>query len=371
MEDIHVEPQFKKRRFTDFVFRRVLEPEQDGVVPSVTSVQGLQARHRVASARTFAASSCEHTGEGSLKSIRRGEEDPPSLGSSLQSSPEPTVKDVSSAPMGLGELEDESNIIQTAISQYTRAPPIHNIRRFHLTRLLKPTPQGPTGGVQKLKRQRKGDATLLFEEVLSDSKLRTPRKDDRPRGADNDDTIRVALPPDQQSKTVTLNDAHLAENNPACIALPQSGTSSVDINTAADDLDVEMADLPGPLRDLLAEELKSRHPEQKPREPQLKYKPTAPAQRYRNRCDYVKIEVRSADKGDAIQEKDSDGDYIYDTYVREFREQSSGTNWPGKSIGVLVFDQETQAEWELLEEEKSDKDYNSDEEDSNGMRLTP
>ncbi|KAK3676285.1 hypothetical protein LTR78_004036 [Recurvomyces mirabilis] len=68
---------------------------------------------------------------------------------------------------------------------------------------------------------------------------------------------------------------------------------------------------------------------------------------------------------------DSDGDYVYDTYIlappsTESQANGTGADLVGDNVGYLVINDEDQALWEAyIEDEPSDKDWDSDDADSN------
>lgn len=113
---------------------------------------------------------------------------------------------------------------------------------------------------------------------------------------------------------------------------------------------------------------------------QLKIKPKLPKPRPQ------KKQIESADSsGDGSAEgmiyPDIDDDFVYDTYVRSFRRlagiptdhselYNDESDVDSSKIGILIIPERDQAVWEAFgEEEKSDKDWNSEEEDENGTYL--
>lgn len=95
----------------------------------------------------------------------------------------------------------------------------------------------------------------------------------------------------------------------------------------------------------------------------LKYKPKSPPLRYKDRHpDTVTIEVDT----EMMDVDSDDGDFVYDTYVREPDTAVSIDEMNG-NIGILVITEEDQEVWEsYIDEDDSDKDWNSEEEDENG-----
>ena len=72
-------------------------------------------------------------------------------------------------------------------------------------------------------------------------------------------------------------------------------------------------------------------------------------------------------------------DFVYDTYVRSLGHVATDITEPyddelqlvdNSKIGILIIPEHDQTMWETFgEEEESDKDWNSEEEDENGMCL--
>ena len=98
----------------------------------------------------------------------------------------------------------------------------------------------------------------------------------------------------------------------------------------------------------------------------LKYKPKVPPLRYKDRHPDKSTPQIDVD----MMDLDSDeGDFVYDTYVRQPDTAVSLDEMNG-NIGILVITEEDQEVWEsYIEDEDSDKDWNSEEEDENGTVL--
>lgn len=97
------------------------------------------------------------------------------------------------------------------------------------------------------------------------------------------------------------------------------------------------------------------------------------------------IDIKSVDSGgdqvmDDVIEIESEEDFVFDTYVRSSAQVvskpndmtepmiSEAGNIENNSIGILVIEDADQEIWDTFaEEEESDKEWNSDEEDENGM----
>lgn len=112
-------------------------------------------------------------------------------------------------------------------------------------------------------------------------------------------------------------------------------------------------------------------------QPKIKLKPPRPRPK--------KTDIKSVDSGgdqvmDDVIEIESEEDFVYDTYVRSSGQVvskpkdmtepmvSEAGNVESNTIGILVIEDADQEIWETFaEEEESDKEWNSDEEDENGM----
>lgn len=112
-------------------------------------------------------------------------------------------------------------------------------------------------------------------------------------------------------------------------------------------------------------------------QPKIKLKPPRPRPK--------EIVIKSVDSGgdqvmDDVIEIESEEDFVYDTYVRSSGQLvsrpkdmaepmiSEAGNVENNRIGILVIEEADQEIWETFaEEEESDKEWNSDEEDENGM----
>ena len=101
-----------------------------------------------------------------------------------------------------------------------------------------------------------------------------------------------------------------------------------------------------------------------------RFKPKIPAKRSHERHP----EVTQPRATDELMEIDgpNDTDYVYDTYVRLRADPSSSqigdASLGNGTFGILVIDEDEQSLWEeFVDDEDSDKDWNSEDEDENGM----
>lgn len=114
-------------------------------------------------------------------------------------------------------------------------------------------------------------------------------------------------------------------------------------------------------------------------QPHPKIKPKPPRPRLQERR---AVSVDSS--GDEIMENtnvpENEDDFVYDTYIRTFGQLASIPMQPSEptssvlrhvdtsKIGILIITEQDESIWETFgEEEESDKDWNSEEEDENGM----
>lgn len=111
-------------------------------------------------------------------------------------------------------------------------------------------------------------------------------------------------------------------------------------------------------------------------QPQPKTKPKPPRPRPQ------KKEIKMADSGgdepmDDIMDMGNEEDFVYDTYVRssghvatmDISEQMSNTteHLDNNRVGLLIIEDQDQEVWETFAEEDSEKEWDSEEEDENGM----
>lgn len=112
-------------------------------------------------------------------------------------------------------------------------------------------------------------------------------------------------------------------------------------------------------------------------QPKIKLKPPLPRPQKKER---KYIDSGGDQVMDDVIEIECEADYVYDTYVRSSGQVVSTTkdvtepnfseseNIENNKIGILVIGDEDQEIWETFaEEEESDKEWNSEEEDENGM----
>lgn len=232
----------------------------------------------------------------------------------------------------------------------TIASAIKERRVFHLKR-----PSTPEAGVKKRKAKDKEDGIATFIERRGKKKAEDDLLDMAEKRR-NDGADAAAV---DSLKRPGRGSAIRAGGHQDAIAPPVSGAStSIPAMIAVADS----------LNQFAIEEAAKEH---LPPKPKVTAKPKLPPQRSRELH-----QQRIADKAaldhqkDTEMELDDDADYVYDTYVlapvpeagtAQIDAQGSGGN-----VGYLVITEEDQAAWETyIEDDPSDKDWDSDEDDEN------
>lgn len=239
-----------------------------------------------------------------------------------------------------------------------------HVRRFHLAKIAMAYPQGPVGGVRKLKRPGKSSVALLFEEIKSKAKKSPARK-----GVGYDAVV-------EQSSGVGLSPRKRPHMRGGKIPpqAQESKEATVPVKTPQEEDAVpggptnlgpsEFSELPGWVQDLLSKQLGSAALDggARPQKP-LKIKPTAPALRYRDRHPDHDDGMADTYQHETNGVSEDETEYVYDTYIREPRQYMPND----KNFGLLVVDDETQTVWETFEDAELSNDGEADEEeDENG-----
>lgn len=239
-----------------------------------------------------------------------------------------------------------------------------HVRRFHLAKAASAFPQGPAGGVRKVKRAGKTSVALLFEEIKSQAeKVLAKKGDDRDGVAEQSSGTPRKRPNTKGGKMIPRG----RDSNGAPSILPTPQEKDRLPEGPADLGPAKFSELPDWAQDLLAEQLGSVALDKGERSPKpLKIKPKAPALRYRDRHPDYSDEMTDAPEQDSSRIVEDDMDYVYDTYVREPRQSMLND----ENFGLLVVDDETQTAWETLEDtELSDIGEAEEEEDENGQKA--
>lgn len=381
--DIQKEQQHKKRRFTDFFFRRIPEnAEHNGA----TSTQALSSGGTKRQTQR-ASSGYPLPQVPTVRASLPGEEN------QVKKHISPTMNAVQNL-LGPSLVRPGSGSGDTLLAPST---PAVEPRRFHLTKSassLSLRHQTPSSGIQKHKKSRRNDLAVFVEKSKERLRPKTPRdnsaitsqrqsqiisdsmptpaevhpEEDRPRRRPNattaerrwrtenwgDTTLTTAPrePPPREGRTIhepsnnwDYSSVVLAEQLQQ-VALQESGYMNWSSVTTGNVLS----------------------------SPNAKVKPKAPPPRYRDRHGQTNVDLDT----DLVAETDAgdDTEYIYDTFVRQVAPSShavpttstdplQGLN-PG-NFGILIVDEKYEKLWETYgEDDDSDKDWNSEDEDENG-----
>lgn len=78
--------------------------------------------------------------------------------------------------------------------------------------------------------------------------------------------------------------------------------------------------------------------------------------------------VRGSDEDSEMNDVDAEGDYVYDTYIRHFISANSASAlYAMASVGHLIIGEEDQELWQTyIDEDEDEREFDTDEEDSNG-----
>ncbi|KAH0536363.1 hypothetical protein FGG08_006761 [Glutinoglossum americanum] len=281
-------------------------------------------------------------------------------------------------------------------------------RRFHLSKSspVTPFPRSPVSGVQKRKKGGLKNEVAIFVEKEK-RKLKRPRsllslvtaaaslrldstqKDECIFGISTGTTSmegietptpNVTSPPKPRKRPlISAQEKHrLAEQSRLVAAHPRRHPEThrtADTIQADPNLwDYDSPKLAGELQSFVLQSINTQT--QSPTSAPLKYKPKAPSTRLHDRETAAAADDTGANSKDAdaamsysSASDDDEENYVYDTYVREYRSQAPELD-PHNAhtkFGVLVISPEDREEWEAFADEgdESGNDFNSDEEDEN------
>ena len=383
--DIQKEHQHKKRRFTDFVFRRV--PENEGHNRGA-SAQSLLSRG--ASRETQRATSGYPLPQvPTVRASLPGEEHqrrPPTNSTPyqvlLQTSPEPSS--IQRVP-GSDDIIPEPSI------------PAAEPRRFHLTKSassLSLRHQTPSSGIQRHKRSRRNDLAVFVEKSMDKIRPKSSRGNSAVAGHGQSQMTGDSTPNSTEMqpmehkprKRPNISAAEKkwraetwGEKTPTKTPRVEPARGGRTIHDPSNNWDYNSIELAEQLQLVTLQEsanmngsiaaagnaLSSPNPKIKPKAPPLRYRDRQP------RPDVGVDEEMETDNG-----MEDDTDYVYDTFVRQVGPSNVGSPAPSTDtlqalvygkIGILVITEEDEAVWETYgEDDESDKDWNSEEEDENG-----
>lgn len=383
--DIQKEQQHKKRRFTDYFFRRL--PGNEGHNRG-SSAQSLSSRG--ASRQTQRASSGYP-----LPRV-------PTVRASLPGEEYQEKKHISYASRSVQKPTHSSLVQQTFESSdalLASTTPAAEPRRFHLTKSASPLSlrhQTPSSGIQKHKKSRRNDLAVFIEK--SKDKLR-PKKTSRGNSAvtshrqsqitgDSMPTLAAVQPEEDQPRkrpNATAaerrwRDENWGDNTSTRAPREVPAREGRPIRELPNKWDYDSVELAEQLRQVALEESGITNGTSVAAgnvlsSPNANIKPKAPSLRYRDRQAQANVDVADdMEAGDDVYDETS---YVYDTFIRQVGPSdnvvstASTEPWQGLDlgkIGILVIPQEYEELWETYgEDDESDKDWNSEEEDENGM----
>ncbi|KAA6413702.1 MAG: hypothetical protein FRX48_02063 [Lasallia pustulata] len=381
---IQKEQQHKKRRFTDFVFRRITENEGHN---RGTSAQALVSQ------RTNRQT--QRTSSGyPLPQV-------PTVRASLPGEEDQVKQHTRSTARAVENVPDPSSLVQQTPESDDTLPasstPAVEPRRFHLTKSassLSLRHQTPSSAIQKHKKSRRDDLAVFVEKSKDKSRPKTPRgnsavssqRQSRKTGDSMPPSAAVQLEEGRPRKRPNVSAAERkwrAEHSGdrTLTRAPKEVPARIGrtIHDPPNTWDYNSIELAEQLHQVALQESGCTNGTSVAAgsvlsSPNAKIKPKAPPPRYDERQPQTHVDV--ADATEAEHDVEDDKDYVYDTYVRQVAPSSkvvptssmdhSEELDSGKIAGILVINQEDQEVWESYGvDDESDKDWNSEEEDEN------
>lgn len=381
--DIQKEQHHKKRRFTDFIFRRIPgNAEHNGG----NSTQALSTR---GTKRQTQRASCGYPPPQvpTVRASLPGEEN------QVKKHTSPTTRAVQNLP-GPSLVRQASGSGDTL---HPRSIPAVVPRRFHLTTSassLSLRHQTPSSGIKKHKKSRRNDLAVFVEKSKERLRPKTPRRNSAATGQRRSTTTSDSMPtpvevqPEgdrpRRRPNATAAERKWRTENWGDNALrtaprelpPRKGRT---INESSNNWDYSSVELAEQLQQVALQESgymnwSSGTTGNVLSSPYAKVKPKAPPPRYRDREGQTNVDMDHDSEAETDAEDDTQ--YVYDTFVRQVASSNhavpttstdplQGLN-PGNS-GILVVDEKYEKLWDTYgEDDDSDKDWNSEEEDENG-----
>jgi hypothetical protein len=229
------------------------------------------------------------------------------------------------------------------------------LRRFHLSRRSLPASQTPTGGVEK---KRKRDNVPVFEERRKVvKKTCVDIRQAQGEVSEAFDEVEMSVPKDRYSFPRKRPGASAAEKQ-----WRAQNQSTLQSKRTLDNLKQPPQEVVSSLerasQDIENEEAKAAlgSPNSTPK----KRGPKVPALRYKDRHP----EEFATNDHDAMNlDMDDDGDYVYDTYVRDVTMTDALADHA--AYGLLVIADEDQELWETFEDNSDSEEFDTDDEDEN------
>ncbi|KAI9832663.1 MAG: hypothetical protein M1819_004248 [Sarea resinae] len=414
---VQTEHQQKKRRFTDFVFRRIQEDEDDVSFASSIHSQSPKSPRNI----KRAVSNQVRTGIPAIRTTLPGEELEENNGRAHATDRKGTASPsltVESIP-GPDRSMNASPALSTASSGFRSTTSTGQPRRFHLHKSASAIfLRGQAGSAQKRKRGQKSEVAVLVEK---DRQLRTPtstlsllglpsrnppsedkvdmsRKspvvDSSQKGTEADTVVQVSddkpiTTPARKRPLASAAEKRWREENWKATTpsktdqrkFPETGQT---IDSDPKHWDTNSLLLAEQLNQIVLDEFggasKERSceanepvplPPTRKAQSKLRVQPKVPIQRYRDRhpAPIPKNATPDPDKMETTDDE-SETEYVYDTYVRHAENSSMDIDAPelaDDKVGLLVITEEEHPVWEAFasDDEEEEEDYNSDEDDEN------
>ncbi len=401
--DVQTEQAHKRRRFTDFIFRRVRDkepPPEESNGGQLSLSNGSNGRRKILRAVSTQPRSEVPTvqttlpgdelrdgvhGFGRVSRGQKGRSGTPHNGNIVKST----------------NFKGLSNDPSTATTATAGRPSPFNPRRFHLIKSTStPFPQGPIG-IQKRKKGVKSDIAVFVEREarLQKSKsllhlLAVTAHDQEvessvePSGRKPGSPEEITTPRRRPNASATERQWRADNWSRAKAVGPFANPSSrtgTSIETQSSLWDYDSTQLVEQLQEIARQESsKYTTPETSPKRGatnKLKSRPKVPALRYAARHPEDSPISDTAATMDLSSDVGDDSDYVYDTYIRQpgepiivdndvNMETAEPEDFLQGKVGLLVITEEDQERWEAFaEDDDSEKDWNSEEEDENGTQV--
>ncbi|KAI9702598.1 MAG: hypothetical protein M1836_001078 [Candelina mexicana] len=397
---VQTEQLHKRRRFTDFIFRRVRDEQtvsgegNGGQLPLPPSTNGkrkilravsTQPRTEVPTIQTTLPGDELRDGMNGFGRIKASRNQEGGSAITNRTTAEPT--DFNGFP------NDSPATTATAGQVSSFSSP----RRFHLTRSTTAlSPQGPTG-IEKRKTGGKSDIAVFVERV---SRLKESRslldllvttahghndefisepKDCAP--ASDQDIVPSQKRPNASATERQWRAEQWSQAKSVVASATPPGKTGASIDTDSSLWDYTSLQLAEQLQEVARQEssiqTSSQVSPKKVATTKLKTRPKVPALRYAERHPEKSYASKTADPMDLSSDTGDENDFVYDTYIRQpgkplidgadaYMENADPEDVFQGNVGLLVITDQDQEEWEAFaDNDDSEKDWNSEEEDEN------
>ncbi|KAI9809556.1 MAG: hypothetical protein M1827_006791 [Pycnora praestabilis] len=416
VDSLYIETEHlqKRRRFTDFIFRRVqtekdtanlLEPagtpkrsqsyQRGDIDPYAAKVPTIQIRGSKGLATKIQSNPKE---DGRSSTRLHGVQDGENVQCTEVAEPSSTT--------GSHETRPKSSQFTTVDMTKSQHPTLAtaDIRKFHLT---KPSfasfPQGPAGGKQKRKLGQRTEVAVFIER---ERRLKKPKslinlgtggtaaKSNNSKEVSIAETCSGSASPALPRKRPNASAAekkwrveHWNKGSSDAAANSKVTKTGITVHSNSSLWNYESPELAAQLQEIALQQLRQPSLPPTPSSPQgdakLRIKPKVPAERYADRHTEDITATVNADLSDWSNQIGGEEDYVVDVFTRypiqPLMAHSGGVRLnqasAGQSdgiVGLLVITEEDQALWEAYaEDEDNERDWNSEEEDENGWLTEP